>query len=145
MCIFCRIVRRELPARLLIETESVVSFLDAFPLSAGHCLVIPRRHYEFLHEVPEATAAEMGRVVSRLARALHGASPPHARWSYNVLQNNGAAAHQAVPHVHFHLIPKEGKSENGGGGRGLKLVWEPTRPTPEALDAVHAQIMANIL
>ena len=124
--IFTRILRGEIPCHKVYEDEKVLAFLDVFPLSPGHTLVIPREAAATLHELSDESAAAIGRVLPRLSRAVLKATGATA---YNVLQNNGAAAHQAVFHVHFHIIPRFEDSGLGidwpagklDGGRGEAL------------------------
>ena len=116
--IFTRIILREIPCHEVYRDANVIAFLDISPLSVGHVLVVPVEEREFLHELSEESAAAIGRVLPRVARAVIAATGATA---YNVLQNNGAAAHQAVPHVHFHIIPKYG--EGSGVGCGLGVDW----------------------
>jgi len=113
-CIFCRIVAGEVPCHKVYEDDRVLAFLDVGPLSAGHTLVVPRAHARTLDEVSEADAAAIGALLPRLSRAVMRASGAGA---WNVLQNNGEAAHQAVNHVHFHLIPKH------TDGSGVGIDW----------------------
>ncbi len=113
--IFTKILRNEIPCHRVYEDADVLAFLDVNPLSKGHTLVIPREPAETLDKLsPEASAA-IGRVLPRVARAVMAATGAR---SYNVLQNNGAAAHQAVMHVHFHIIPKF------DDGSGLGIGWK---------------------
>ena len=116
--IFTRIILREIPCHEVYRDENVIAFLDIAPLSVGHVLVVPVEEREFLHELSEESAAAIGRALPRVARAVIAATGATA---YNVLQNNGATAHQAVPHVHFHIIPKYG--EGSGVGCGLGVDW----------------------
>ena len=116
--IFTRIILREIPCHEVYRDAHVIAFLDISPLSVGHVLVVPVEEREFLHELSEDSAAAIGRALPRVARAVIAATEATA---YNVLQNNGAAAHQAVPHVHFHIIPKYG--EGSGVGCGLGVDW----------------------
>lgn len=113
--IFAKILDGELPCHRVYEDEHVLAFLDIFPLSRGHTLVIPRQRVAFLHELDDENSAAVGRVLPRIARAILKATGATA---YNVLQNNGAAAHQAVFHVHFHIIPHV-------DDRGLGIGWHP--------------------
>ena len=115
--IFDKILDGQLPCHKVYEDEHVLAFLDVGPLSEGHTLVIPKERKAFLHELSDESAAAIGRVLPRLARAVMKATGADA---YNVLQNNGAEAHQAVFHVHFHIIPR-------AGGAGLGLEWRPKR------------------
>ncbi len=114
--IFTRIIRREIPSHEVYADALVVAFLDIAPLSRGHVLVVPIEEREFLHELSDESAAAIGRALPRVARAVLAATGARA---YNVLQNNGAAAHQAVPHVHFHIIPKYDAGTTGGSGLGI--------------------------
>ncbi|MCE9572360.1 MAG: HIT family protein [Deltaproteobacteria bacterium] len=112
--VFAKIVRGEIPCHPVYEDELVLAFLDINPLSRGHVLVIPKATAETLDQVDDDTAAALGRALPRVARAVMKATGATA---YNVLQNNGASAHQAVFHVHFHIIPKY------DDGTGLGISW----------------------
>ena len=112
--IFSKIISGDIPCLKLYEDDLVLSFLDIGPLSQGHLLVIPKEAKPFLHELSEESAAAIGRVLPRICRALMKSTGASA---YNVLQNNGARAHQEVMHVHFHVIPKY------EDGTGLGIVW----------------------
>ncbi len=112
--IFDKILSGEIPCHRVYEDEHTLAFLDIAPLSKGHTLVIPKLAREHLHELPEETAAALGRVLPRIIRAVLQVSGAE---HYNVLQNNGQSAHQAVPHVHFHIIPRK-------GDQGLGLQWD---------------------
>jgi histidine triad (HIT) family protein len=113
--IFSKILDGEIPCHRVYEDEHVLAFLDIMPLSRGHTLVIPKERKAFLHELSDEQAAAIGRVLPRIARAVMKATGASA---YNLLQNNGAEAHQAVFHVHFHIIPKL-------DGAGLGVGWKP--------------------
>src|SRR4051812_16908337 len=101
--IFAKIIRGEIPCHKVYEDDHVLAFLDVGPLSTGHTLVIPKEPAATLDALSDDSAAALGRVLPRLCRAVKSAVGCD---DYNVLQNNGAAAHQAVFHVHFHIIPK---------------------------------------
>ena len=101
--IFGKILDGEIPCHKIYEDDLVLAFLDVGPLSRGHTLVIPKERKAQLHELSDESAAAIGRVLPRLSRAVLQATGAKA---YNVLQNNGTSAHQAVMHVHFHIIPK---------------------------------------
>jgi histidine triad (HIT) family protein len=112
--IFSKILRNEIPCHRVYEDDLVLAFLDINPLSKGHTLVIPREPAETLDQLSEESAAAIGRVLPRIARAVMAATGAK---HYNILQNNGAPAHQAVFHVHFHIIPKY------DDGSGLGMDW----------------------
>src|SRR4029453_5961346 len=120
--IFAKIIKGEVPCQRVYEDDRVLSFLDVFPLSLGHTLVVPKEPAVTLEQLSHESAAQMGRVLPRLCRAVLAATGAPA---YNVLQNNGAAAHQAVMHVHFHIIPKY------PDGSGLGIGWPSQSLTGE--------------
>jgi histidine triad (HIT) family protein len=111
--IFDKILAGEIPCHRVYEDDHVLAFLDIGPLSEGHTLVIPKERKAHLHELSDEAAAAIGRVLPRLCRAVLAVT---GATSYNILQNNGAPAHQAVFHVHFHIIPKL-------GDKGLGILW----------------------
>jgi len=117
--IFGKILDGEIPCHKVYEDEYVLAFLDVGPLSRGHTLVIPKERRAFLHELSDESAAAIGRVLPRLSRAVLKATGAKA---YNILQNNGPTAHQAVMHVHFHIIPRtmDGGLGVGWPARGLE-------------------------
>ncbi len=133
--IFDRIVSGEVPCYRLYEDEHVLAFLDVGPLADGHTLVIPKERVASLHELSEDAAAAVGRVLPRLCRAVVAATGVA---DYNVLQNNGAAAHQAVFHVHFHIIPKP----TADGGLGIR--WPAGRLDPERAEHLQALIVESL-
>jgi len=128
--IFSKILDGEIPCHRVYEDDLVLAFLDVGPLSLGHTLVIPKERKAFVHELSEESAAAIGRVLPRLSRAVLKATGTTA---YNILQNNGPAAHQAVLHVHFHIIPK---TDDGGLGVG----W----PARSLDDGVAQQLVTDI-
>jgi len=110
--IFGKIIDGEVPCHKVYEDEHILAFLDVGPLSQGHTLVIPKERKAFVHELSDESCAAIGRALPRLCRAVMQAT---GATDYNVLQNNGTAAHQVVMHVHFHIIPK---TDSGGLGIG---------------------------
>lgn len=111
--VFKKIIDGHIPAHKVYEDDRVLAILDIGPLSRGHTLVIPKETAETLDALSEESAAAIGRVLPRLARAVIEATGVR---EYNVLQNNGRGAHQAVDHVHFHIIPKPSAREGLGVG-----------------------------
>jgi histidine triad (HIT) family protein len=133
--IFSKIIRGEIPCHRVYEDDLVLAFLDINPLSEGHVLVIPKEPAATLDALSDDSSAAIGRVLPRLCRAVMAATGTR---DYNVLQNNGAPAHQAVFHVHFHIIPKD------GGGRGLGIGWKPGSLAGDAGKALAAKIAAAL-
>lgn len=102
-CIFCKIVRGEVPCEKIYEDDRVLSFLDIGPINPGHTLVIPRAHYATLFEASAEDLCACIAVASRIAVAVFGAT---GAGGLNLLQNNLRPAGQRVDHIHFHLIPR---------------------------------------
>jgi histidine triad (HIT) family protein len=102
-CVFCKIRDGEIPSMRVLENERTFTIMDINPLNSGHCLVIPKAHAAtiFDAEVEDLEAAIT--MAKRVALAIQRALKPDG---LNVLQANGAAAFQSVPHLHFHLIPR---------------------------------------
>jgi histidine triad (HIT) family protein len=130
--IFSKIIANEIPCHKVYEDDQVLAFLDVNPLSVGHTLVIPKEEVATLDALSDDAAAAIGRVLPRISRAVLAATGATA---FNILQNNGAAAHQAVFHVHFHIIPK---TASGGLGIG----WKPG--ALEDGEALAAKIAARL-
>ena len=129
MTIFQKILDGEIPCHRVYEDDHVLAFLDVSPLSRGHVLVIPKEARATLGELSDQSAAAIGRVLPRLCRAICAAT---GATDYNVLQNNGSAAHQAVMHVHFHIIPRMNE-------QGLGIDW-----SAGSLEEDAAELAASI-
>ena len=114
MTVFAKILRGEIPCHRVYEDDQVLAFLDVNPLSNGHVLVIPKEEVATVDRLSDESSAAIGRVLPRLSRAVLAATGATA---FNILQNNGADAHQAVFHVHFHIIPRF------PDGSGLGIEW----------------------
>jgi histidine triad (HIT) family protein len=129
-CLFCRVVNREVPARLVFEDEISLAFLDHRPVFPGHCLLIPKQHYETLTDLPEELIGPFFKRAQLLARAVESAMEAHGTF---VAMNNRVS--QSVPHLHVHVVPRRRKD-------GLKGFFWPRYPYPddEAADAVQLSI-----
>ena len=134
--VFSRILRGEIPCHKVYEDEHVLAFLDVGPLSRGHMLVIPKEAAATLDALSDESAAAIGRVLPRLCRAVKQAT---GCADYNILQNNGALAHQAVFHVHFHIIPRPDTAH------GLGVHWHPQASFDHAEGATLARAIADLL
>jgi histidine triad (HIT) family protein len=104
-CVFCRIVAHTAPAYVVYEDETTMAFLDLFPFTRGHLLVVPKRHGERLTDLPAASQATLVRTLDTMCRRAERLAP-----DYNVALNAGAAAGQIIFHVHFHIIPRYGEA-----------------------------------
>lgn len=116
----------------------MLAFLDINPISHGHTLVVPKEPAETLDKLSDQAAAGVGRALPRICRAVLRATGASA---YNVLQNNGRAAHQEIDHVHFHVIPR---FVDRADGAGLGIEWAPQKPDSERL-AELARHIARLL
>ncbi|PIR13634.1 HIT family protein [Candidatus Falkowbacteria bacterium CG11_big_fil_rev_8_21_14_0_20_39_10] len=129
MCIFCKIVAGEIPSHKIYEDENVLAFLDIAPVNPGHILVITKNHYTNFEDTPEEELANLIKAIKKVGRAIKkglGAS------GYNVTENNDPAAGQIIPHIHFHVIPRnkgdglklwpQGKYIEGGGEEVVKKI-----------------------
>src|SRR5215475_4900557 len=133
--VFGKIVRGEIPCHKIYEDQQVLAFLDINPLSAGHTLVVPKEPAETMDALSDESAAALGRVLPRLCRAVVAVTGVR---EYNVLENNGTGAHQAIPHVHFHIIPKPNARE------GLGIGWPMGGFDHKAGAALAARIAGTI-
>jgi histidine triad (HIT) family protein len=112
-CIFCKIVRGEIPCFKIYEDEATLAFMDINPVHPGHALAIAKDHMADLYEVTDEAIAATARTARRIARAVRDAVAPDG---LNLLQCNGAAAAQSVAHFHIHILPRK-------TGDALPLNW----------------------
>jgi histidine triad (HIT) family protein len=115
-CIFCEIVAGRAPAHRLYEDEKAVAFLDLFPITRGHMLVVPKRHVDRLTDLPESDYADVLRALTAACRRAERLSR-----HYNVGLNQGALAGQIVFHLHFHVIPRYDENNPFGGRARTRL------------------------
>ena len=107
-CIFCKIALKEIPAKILVETDLCLGFLDAFPLAKGHALVIPKNHYEKIQNMPKELNIELFTMVHELISKIDSLTG-----STLVAIHNGKESGQEIPHVHVHIIPRS-KTDSAG-------------------------------
>jgi diadenosine tetraphosphate (Ap4A) HIT family hydrolase len=129
-CIFCDIVAGRATASTVYEDEKTIAFLDLFPITRGHLLVVPKRHVDRLVDLPEEDYADVLRALARVCRRVERLSR-----HYNVGVNQGALAGQIVFHLHFHVIPRY-DANNPFAGRAR------TRLTEDDAHAVAAELGA---
>lgn len=130
-CIFCKIINNEIPSVKVYEDNRVFAFLDINPLNAGHLLVIPKAHAETINEISEADFVAVAAATHRLAAAVKKALNPDG---INLMQLNGKAANQVVPHLHVHIVPR-------WSGDGLAICkWELLAGDMEEIKAVGEKI-----
>ncbi len=103
MNLFEKIVNREIPATIVYEDDDILAFMDIGPIIKGHTLVIPKTCYDPITETPDEVVAKLMIVAKRIAAAQMRALGADG---VNIMQNNGAAAGQEIPHIHIHVIPR---------------------------------------
>lgn len=137
-CIFCKIIKGEIPSFKLIETKYTYSFLDIQPTAEGHALVIPKYHGARLHDIPDEYLADILPVTKKIAKALNLDTVDNNKLGYNILQNNGKIAHQEVDHVHFHLIPKRDDKT------GLLVGWPAQETDFDKIGKLHKELLTKL-
>ena len=130
-CIFCKIARKDLPAKIVYENEAVLAFLDISPISDGHTIVIPKNHYLNIESIPVEELNKTIEVVKYIATLIHNRLNIDG---YNILQNNFLAAGQVVNHFHFHIIPRRLNDEK------FKLYIPREQAPEESLDGILATL-----
>ena len=110
-CVFCAIIRGQSPIAKVYEDNTFLAFMDKYPITSGHTLVLPKYHYGNLFQMTEDEVGNLYRVVHTIASAVYSATGAQG---LNTGQNNGKAANQIVPHVHVHIIPRSEKDSRDG-------------------------------
>lgn len=132
-CIFCNIIIGKIPCYKTFENDDVMAFLDINPVSHGHTLVVPKKHFTNMEDITEEELGKLIKAVKKVAYALKnglGAA------GYNVQLNNDPEAGQEVPHIHFHIIPRR-------QGDGLKI-WKQTQYNKGEIEKVVDKIKGRI-
>lgn len=129
-CEFCKLVRKEGPVSLVYEDERAMAFLDIRPMNEGHMLVIPKKHYRYIYELPDEEIAHLFQIVRRVAcgvkKAVHAGG-------ISITQHNESPAGQDVFHLHVHIIPRY-------EGQRLPRPDEIPEASRERLDEVARQV-----
>ena len=131
-CIFCKIANKEIPSRIITETENSIAFLDAFPLTRGHTLVIPKNHYERIQDMTEDDNADLFSTVQNVTSKVDKITG-----STLLAIHNGKDSGQEIPHVHVHLIPRELSDKAGPVHNMFK---DRPKLSEEELDELCTQI-----
>ena len=133
-CVFCRIVRGEIPSTRVWEDDLTVAFMDIGSVNPGHLLVATKAHVENLCGLDDETAGAVMVAVARVGRAVHAALSPDGLSLY---QANGVAAGQTVFHFHVHVLPR-------WKGDPMDLVWPVRNPDRRELEETAARIRAAL-
>ena len=102
-CIFCKIVRKQAPASIIYEDETVMAFLDIRPLNIGHTLIIPKKHYVDIFDISENLLSQVHKVAKQASIAVKKAANADG---ISIIQQNGKAAGQDIFHLHVHVVPR---------------------------------------
>jgi histidine triad (HIT) family protein len=129
-CIFCKIVKGEIPSFKLYEDAETLAFMDINPVHDGHCLVIPKAHSATVFEIAPEDFAATARTAAKVAKAVKAAVPCDG---FNLMQANGEGAGQSVGHLHLHIVPRK-------NGDGLLFNWEPKAGERDRIAAVAERI-----
>jgi len=131
-CIFCKIIKGEIPSYKVYEDKNTLAFLDIAPVNPGHVLVIPKKHFTNMEEITEEELCQVMKIVKKIGQAIKSGLGVSG---YNIALNNDPVAGQAVPHIHFHIMPRD---ENDG----LKL-WPQKKYGEGEAEAILRKIKLN--
>ena len=129
-CIFCKIVKGDIPCAKIFEDEQVIAFLDIAPANKGHALIVTKEHYETLLDVPDDVLCDIMSKAKKIARAMSSALGSDG---FNILMNNKKVAGQLVPHSHIHIIPRF-------DGDKVRLDWRHQKYADNELDEFKEKI-----
>jgi histidine triad (HIT) family protein len=133
-CIFCKIIEGKIPCYKVYEDNNVFAFLDINPINKGHVLVLSKKHYENLFDIKEPDLIEVIKIVQKVVKTLDQLSLGKG---FTIMQNNGKDSGQAVPHIHFHVIPRTS---------GDKSIVDNLikKPSPEEMEKIASKIRKEI-
>jgi len=131
-CIFCKIANGKIPARIILESNKSLAFLDAFPLASGHSLVIPKKHYEKIQQMPADENYDLFNLVQQVTEKIDALTNAEL-----IAVHNGKESGQEIPHVHVHIIPRS-------AGDGAGAVHSMFRNRPKLSDKEFDQILDKI-
>ena len=133
-CVFCKIVAGQLPAFKLLEDDTTIAFMDINPVNRGHALAVAKGHWPTVDVIPAEVLAAVARCAQKIAKAAMTALKPAG---VNLVQANGPAAGQSVPHLHIHIMPRR-------TGDDVALNWEPKPGDRAEIEAVYKKLKAAL-
>ncbi len=133
-CIFCKIANGEIPSTTIYENNEFRVFFDIAPASFGHCLIVPKQHYDDIFDMDAETGGRLFGLATAIARSIKKELNCEGM---NVVQNNGSIAGQTVFHFHLHLIPRY-------AGDTVNVGWQPGEANMEELAQLAKAVRANI-
>ena len=132
-CIFCKIINKEIPSKLIYEDDDFLAILDVAPATKGHVLILPKEHAATLLDLSDDKASKILVLAKKIIKAM---KEVHGFTNYNIIQNNGRIAGQTVDHYHLHLIPRYSVEEMG--------LWCPHEGDPSVTEELAAEVRALI-
>lgn len=108
MCIFCKIINKEIPADIVYEDDEVLAILDVNPLTEGHTLVIPKAHYKNMLDTPPELIEKLASTSQKIAKDY---VEKYSMSGFHLVVNNNGEAYQSVDHLHYHIIPRYNRDE----------------------------------
>ncbi|MBI4653307.1 HIT domain-containing protein [Candidatus Kuenenbacteria bacterium] len=132
-CVFCKIIKKELPCYKIYEDKDVLAILDIAPVNHGHTLVISKKHFINLEEIPDEELCKIIKIVKKIGKAIIKGLGVKG---YNVNISNNSVAGQVVPHIHFHIIPRI-------EGDGLSL-WPQEKYEKNEAEETLKKIQTNL-
>ena len=131
-CIFCKLANGDIPTNTIYEDDDFRVFLDASPATKGHCLIVPKEHFDDLEGLDEKIAAKVFPLAQKMMKLLK----EKLSWDgFNVVQNNGKVAGQTVFHFHTHLIPRYTDD-------GQNINWKPGSPAEGEIEGILKEIVS---
>jgi histidine triad (HIT) family protein len=129
-CIFCEIAAGKIPSAKVYEDDNTIAFLDIMPANKGHCLIVPKKHYETLLDISDEDLKHLIIATKKVTKAL---SLSIGNGAYNMVMNNGKVAGQVVAHAHIHIIPRFDHDR-------LRIKWSHKKYTKEEMKSTQEKI-----
>jgi histidine triad (HIT) family protein len=133
-CVFCKIVAGQLPSFKLLEDDTTIAFMDINPVNPGHALAVAKGHWPTVDVIPADVLAAVARTAQKIAKASMTALQPAG---VNLVQANGPAAGQSVPHLHIHIMPRRLNDD-------VSLNWKPKPGDRAEIEAICRKLKAAL-
>lgn len=137
-CIFCKIASGKIPSRVIMQNENAMALLDAFPLAAGHALIIPKQHYSKVQEMDREDAMALFEMAWKVSGAVEAGAEVSAS---TIAIHNGREAGQEIPHVHVHIVPRK---QGDGAGVIHSMFKNKPKLGPDEMDSICEKILDNL-
>jgi histidine triad (HIT) family protein len=137
-CVFCKIASGKIPAKVVMQNDRAIALLDAFPLAAGHTLVIPKSHHAKVQDMNEQDAMAVFEITWKVAGAVEAGSQAGAS---TIAVHNGSEAGQEIPHVHVHIVPRK---RGDGAGPIHSMFRNRPKLSPQEMDSLRDKIASGL-